>query len=165
MEMHSDFVVNAPAEQAWHVIGEMFADIGEWTCSIQRSWLDGELGVGAVRSCESPGFGPFKPGVYSEKLTQFDPEAMAFTYVATEGMPWITTLAMNRWSVEAIDENRCRVRSHATLELLWWLRPLAPLLRLATKKPLREVGEELIHRVEKGVPHPRKVGISVAEVA
>ena len=67
---------------------------------------------------------------FKEKLIHFDREAMTYEYVGTEGMPWFVTGAQNRWSVIANGEAKSVVKSHAQLHLKWWLRPLAPVLRL-----------------------------------
>ncbi len=160
MEIHCTILIDAPATEAWSVLGEHFASIGDWAASITASSLDGALGVGATRTCSSKGFGPFPGGEFSEVLTHFDPKSMAFSYRAVTGMPWFVSRAQNRWTVEALRENQCCVHSRATLELLWWMRPLGPILQRMMRASLRGFTEELQYRVLHGSAHPRKLGTS-----
>ena len=81
-------MINAPAEDAWVVVGERFGDIGEWASAITESVMDGPPAVGRVRTCQVAGFGPIKVGVITERLIQFDPEAKSLAYQAAAGMPW-----------------------------------------------------------------------------
>lgn len=155
MDMHTEAIVDAPAARAWKVLGEEFGSIGLWSTAVDSSHVSGEVDVGAVRTCEIARTGPFS-GRFTEELTLYDPEAMAFTYVATSGLPRFMTTAMNRWTIEALDGQRCRVRSRATLALVWWMRPLGPLMRWAMRRDMHRFVEEMRHRIEQGSVHPRK---------
>lgn len=156
MDMHFSIELDAPASAAWRVLGEDFGDIAGWTSSLLSSGLDRERPeVGAVRTCASPGWGPFPAGEVTEELTRFERDAMTFTYAATSGLPPFVRAAQNRWTVEPTGPERCVVHSHATLELAWWAWPMVPFVRLSTRGPLRELTEELRHRVERGCAHPR----------
>jgi len=57
MEMRSELVISAPAEDAWVVVGERFGEIGEWTSPITRSAMDGPPAAGRVRTCHVARFG------------------------------------------------------------------------------------------------------------
>ncbi len=101
MEMRSELVISAPAEDAWVVVGERFGEIGEWASAITESVMDGQPDVGQVRTCRVAGFGPLAPGVIRERLAGFDPEARSLSYEAAEGMPGFIVRAVSRWSVHA----------------------------------------------------------------
>ena len=159
LELRTQIELDAPASVAWRVLGEEFGSVGEWASSLRSSSLDRELGAGAHRTCEVQGFGPFPPGTIIEELLEFDREAMRFSYRPTAGMPPMFLGAQNRWSVEVIDERRCRVRSHASIELRWWALPLAKLLARSICSGVDGFAEELRHRVERGEPHPRKLAM------
>jgi hypothetical protein len=156
VELTGEIVVGAPAHAVWAELGERFGHIGEWAAPIAASSLDGEPRVGAVRTCHTARFGPVAPGVITERLTAFDPAAMAFAYEAVGGMPGFVRRASNRWSVHPQGERRCLVRTHATLEL----RGPAVLLSFFLKWRLHTGGarvlDELRYRIEHGRPHPRK---------
>lgn len=61
MEVRAELVINAPAEDAWAVVGERFGEIGQWASAITESVMDGPSAVGQVRTCQVPGFGPSRP--------------------------------------------------------------------------------------------------------
>lgn len=159
VELHASIAINAPAAAVWAVLGERFGHIGEWAAPILASSLAGEPEIGAERACRIARFGPVPAGVITERLVSFAPAAMSFAYEAVSGMPRFVRRAMNRWSVHPDGEQRCVVRSHATLEL----RGLVRWFGFAIRRPLRKSGlhvlEELRHWVERGEPHPRKVRV------
>jgi len=157
MDMHFHIDIDAPASEAWRVLGEEFGAIGDWGVGIAASELIGDLGVGAGRTCEGEGWGPFPAGTVTEELYHFDREAMEFSYRATSGLPWFLTQGLNRWSIEALGPERCIVRSHATIGMVWWMWPLAPLMLLMTRSALKQLKEEVKYTVEHGRPHPRKL--------
>ena len=152
MEMHTEIIVEASAEDAWRVMGEGFGAIGDWLTLLEWSSLEGEIAVGAVRTC---GLGGSK--VATEVVTTFDPEAMRFSYRATSGLPWFMTHAENHWAIEALGPQRAVVKSHATMKLSPWLAWLGPLMRLTYKPMMKRVSEEIRHIIETGEPHPRKL--------
>ncbi|WP_211695429.1 SRPBCC family protein [Mycobacterium spongiae] len=155
MELHTEIAINAPASTAWEVLGTQFGEIADWTATIGSSTLEGQLGVGAVRSCQSNGFGPLPVGAVTEEITHFDSEAMELAYVATSGLPPFLREARNSWTIVPNGASRCVATSHARLVLAPWARPLGAIARLQVRRLLRQVGEELAFRVERGEPHPR----------
>ncbi|MBX2800973.1 MAG: SRPBCC family protein [Myxococcales bacterium] len=156
IELRSTFDVDAPAERVWHVLAEQFADVGAFARGVRSSVMDGPVGVGAVRTCESEAFGPFASSRVTEELVTFSPEAMRFTYVAGGELPRFIPSSTNRWSVESLGVGRSRVSSHASIDLVWWAVPFAPLLGFSIGSAVTTFGEDLRHRVEQGVPHPGK---------
>jgi hypothetical protein len=101
MKMRAELMINAPAEDAWAVVGERFGEISEWASAITESAMDGLPTAGRVRTCQVAGFGPIRAGVIKERLTQFDPQAKTLSYEAAAGMPWVIAGAVSRWSVHA----------------------------------------------------------------
>lgn len=157
MDLRLEIVVNAPARAAWEVLGERFADIGEWASPITSSSLDGAPRVGAVRTCHTLRIGPIPAGTIKERLIEYDPASMSFAYEAVDGMPGFIKRAANAWSVHPLDDERCLVRAGATVAL----RGPAALLGFLLKRKLQSDGarvlDELRHRIEHGRPHPRKM--------
>ena len=78
---------NAPAQDAWVVVGERFGQISEWASAITQSVIDGQPAAGRMRTCQVAGFGPIAAGVITERLTGFDPDARSLSYEAAAGMP------------------------------------------------------------------------------
>jgi hypothetical protein len=143
VELRAQVVISAPAQSAWAVVGEQFGDIGQWAAPIVRSWVDSQPGPGAVRTCQIANFGPFPAGTIKERLIQFDPNAMAFTYESAEGMPTFVSKAINRWSVQPETATRCVVRTHTTLTLRGPVRLLEMFLRLKLRTDGARVLDEL----------------------
>jgi hypothetical protein len=129
MEMRAELVINAPAQDAWIVVGERFGEIAEWAPAITESVMDGRPAVGRIRTCQVAWFGPIAAGVIKERLTQLDPQARSLSYEAAARMPRFIAGAVSRWSVHAGPGSACTVRIHATLALRRVARPPSPALR------------------------------------
>ena len=156
--------MDAPAKAAWTVLGECWGHIGRWAAPITVSFLEGEPCAGSVRTCHIARFGPVARSVIKERLLEFDATSMSLTYEAA-GMPRFIKHAVNRWSVHTLDDGRCVVKTHATVELRGPMALLGPLLHRSFKANGARVLEELRHRVENGTPHPRKVAAMLREPA
>lgn len=74
-----------------------------------------------------------KTGQARERLQRFDPTTMTLAYEAIE-LPGVLRQGINRWSIEALDEQRCIVRSHATVELRGLAVIASPLMGLLLKR-------------------------------
>lgn len=157
IETHMEVELDAPASAAWQILGEEFGDVGKWATGLLATSVDREVGVGAVRTCDIEGLGPFPAGRITEELLEFDPGNMRFTYAATSGMPAMFERAQNRWSIESVGPDRCRVRSHASIDVHWWALPFARWAGWSIQSGVRRFGEELRYRVEQGRAHPRKL--------
>ena len=149
--------LDVSAQEAWNLLGEEFANVGDYASGVCKSSMDGELGVGATRACQTQAFGPFPSLRITETLTEFDRGAMKYAYAAGGDMPAMFPSSVNRWSVEPLGPNRCRVKSHASIQLEWWALPLAPVLRWSILSEVKRFGEDLRYRLEHGKPHPRKL--------
>jgi transcriptional regulator with XRE-family HTH domain len=152
MEIRAELVIDAPAEDAWVVVGERFGQISEWASAITESVLDGPPAVGRVRTCQVAGFGPIAAGVIKERLIRFDPDARSLSYEASAGMPRFIVAAVSHWSVQAVPGSACTIQIHATLTLRPTARLLSPALRWRMRADTRRVLAELKHRVETGHP-------------
>ncbi len=82
---------------------------------------------------------------------------MSFAYEAVDGMPGFIERAANHWSVHPLDDERCLVRTHATVTLRGPAKLLGFLLKHKLQSDGARVLDELRYRVEHGEPHPRKV--------
>ncbi len=163
MRFQMEIDIKAPAEEAWKVLGEGFGTIAEWSCNLTTSSLDGDVKVGAIRTCVSANsFGPFKAGSIQERLVAYDPLTMTFAYEAVSGLPGFMSHAGNRWSIHKVDGQNCVVRFDARAEVRGMLKLLGPLIeplmKLMMKADLNRFAEEVRYRLAEGRPHPRKLG-------
>lgn len=156
IELRTEVELDVPASEAWRVLGEGFGSIGDWASGLRSSSLDRDVEVGALRTCELRAFGPFPSGRIIEELLEFDRDAMRFTYAPTSGMPPMFETAKNRWSVESVGQDRCRVKSHASVDVHWWALPLAGFFGRGIRSSVNGFVEEMRHRIETGEAHPRK---------
>lgn len=155
MQYKMEITINAPASQAWDVLGEGFATISEWDSGLKTSSLVGGLKAGGIRTCESnKNFGPFKPGVVQERILSFNPDAMTFEYQGISGLPGFISNASNRWSIHDIDRQNCIVQFEAIIEFHGIMKIFAPLMKLLMKNDINRFVAELKYRIENGQPHP-----------
>ncbi len=141
MKIVTEKVVDASVDAVWDLLGERFGDIGQWASAVRASHVDGELGTGAVRTCDlNPT--PAASGTITERLTRFDRAQHALTYEVISGMPGFVRFAENAWSVQSAGPGKSRVRSVVTLRVAWWMTPMAPMMRMQFGKVVRGlVGE------------------------
>jgi hypothetical protein len=170
-ELFTDFIVAAPADRVWDVIGRHFDRIGDWATAIPSSTAlprghtavgsgppDGAAALGAPvagRVCHT---GIRLVPQVTETLTAYDDTDRTLTYQATAGMPAFVTLARNTWTVTPFDARRTRVSLSArfhTRGLLGLLGRWAILAR--THRTSRHLADDLRHYVETGQPSPRKL--------
>ncbi len=160
MQLHSKIEVSVPADRAWEVIADEFGNFGQITTALESSSLKGELGVGAIRVCNSKPVGPFPASVIEERLVEFDPVQKKYTYIAHSGLPAMFIKAQNTWSIESVTDTSCVIHSLAKLELKVWLRPLSGVLLWLIKRDLKKVFKELEYYIEYGNIHPRKANLN-----
>ena len=79
MQLTNVHIINAPAADVWDLMGERFADIGDWSDTVEASSLDGPLGTGATRTCKLK---PTPAGLdtIEETLTAFDRNRQHFAF-------------------------------------------------------------------------------------
>ena len=67
--------------------------------------------------------------VVTQELTQFDRERRSLTYEMRSGMPPPIRGVRNTWTIESVDNERCKLIGVAEFQLAWWAVPLTPVLR------------------------------------
>jgi Polyketide cyclase / dehydrase and lipid transport len=155
MKMITEINVAASAKRAWQVLAEDYGNAAVWTSVLESTSLRGELGVGAIRTCHSKSVGPFPASVVEERLIEFEPDSYQFTYIADKGLPRIFKSATNAWRIHPVNDNSCKITSHATLKISRWVFPISWIFPILIKRDLKVVFEELAHYIEQGQPHPR----------
>ncbi len=164
MKIQTEIKITASQGQVWEVLAEQFGAVADWTTALRSSSLEGAVGKGAVRTCESAPFGPFPASTVKERLVEYDPQNHRFAYVAFSGLPAMFKHAQNNFSIERIDDSSCWVRSDAELALSLWLKPLGWLFAVIIKRDVKKVFEEMKYFIETGTIHPRKAA-SITEPA
>jgi hypothetical protein len=170
-ELSTDFIVAAPADRVWDVIGRRFDRIGDWATAIPSSTAlpRDHAAVGsrqqfAAIDLDAPVAGRvchtgirLVPQV-TETLTAYDDTNRTLTYQASAGMPAFVTLARNTWTVTPLDPHRSRVSLRARFDTRGLLGLLGRWAILAqTRRASRHLAEDLRHYVETGQPSPRKL--------
>jgi polyketide cyclase/dehydrase/lipid transport protein len=144
MQVRASTEINATADATWQIFGEDFEGISKWLDSINSSSLDGELAVGATRTCNFP-----KDLIIKEKLTHFDPKARALTYLILSGLPSFMLSVSNAWTIEDIGNNRSRATSVVTAKLAWYAIPMGPMVKIGLGKTLKGALRQLAAAAEK----------------
>lgn len=153
-----DEEIEATADEVWFVLGERWGDLG-WSRDILRSTVDREsVEAGAVRACHIAPSPLAKTDVIHETLLTFDRDARTLSYEAT-GLAGFLERAENRWSVTPLENGRCRVQSHATLEVTGFGRLLTPLLGWMLRRMGRQFLEDLTRQVEHNRRSPTETPV------
>lgn len=172
-ELSTDFVVAAPADAVWDVIGRRFDRIGEWATAIPASTaLLPPAGTATAQAVTRLPVGQIIAGApvagrvcttgvrlvpwVTGTLVAYDEANRTPTYEGS-GMPAFVTTARNTWTVTPLDERRCRVRMRArfvTRGLLGHLGRWAILAQVG--RTSRYLADDLRRYVETGRPPPRK---------
>jgi hypothetical protein len=171
--LSTEFVVAAPAEAVWDVVGRRFDRIGEWATAIAASRAvparndsvattrPGGLAV-VPAVLDAPVTGRIcRTGMrllphVTELLVAYDDTIRTLTYRAS-GLPAFVTTAENTWTVTPIDQRRTRVSLHARFDARGMLGLLGRWVILAqVGRTSRHLAEDLRHFVEHGTPSPRK---------
>lgn len=128
MKLTIEKIVEAPADQVWHLLGERFGQIGSWADAIEASHLDGELETGSVRTCE------LRPssigsGTITEEITQFDRATRTVGFKVLTGLPGFMRHVENIYSVIPMPDGRSRITSNLTVKMSWYMAPMTPVIR------------------------------------
>jgi hypothetical protein len=130
--LSTEFVVDAPAEAVWDVVGRRFDRIGEWATAIAASQAvparsdslatAAPAGLAVVPAVlDAPVTGRIcRTGVrllpqVTELLVAYDDATRTLTYRAS-GLPAFVTIAENTWTVTPIDQHRTQVSLHARFD-------------------------------------------------
>jgi Polyketide cyclase / dehydrase and lipid transport len=172
-DLFTEFVVAAPADAVWDVIGRRFDRIGEWATAIPASTaLPPSAETAATQAVTRLPVGQIVGGApvvgrvcttgvrlvprVTETLVAYDETNRTLTYEGS-GLPAFVTTARNTWTVTPLDEPRCRVTLRArfvTRGLLGHLGRWAILAQVG--RTSRYLADDLRHYVETGRPSPRK---------
>ena len=136
MQLSSTHIINAPAGAVWSLMGERFADIGEWSETVESSSLDGPLQVGSTRTCKLK---PTPAGLdtIQETLTAFDHQRQHFAFDIVTGLPSFMARVSSAWTIEELDSERTRARNELSIEVKWWMRPMLPLIGRQFQKTIK----------------------------
>ena len=123
MIIHTSIDLEAPAEEAWRLLGEGFGDWADWAPGIDRSTLEGPLAEGVMRVHEPPSLGTVR-----QELVRFDREGHALAYEMRAGLPPFFSRLRNDWVIEEVAPGRCRLDGQALFELKDDAVPMKPKL-------------------------------------
>lgn len=146
--------IDAPPDAVWALVGHRFADIDEWSSTVDRSVAVtvGELD-GAVVASGAPVAGrrtTSRAGTLTEVLVAWDDAGRSFTF-DTLGLPRLLRLAQNRTTVEAMPDGGSMVVFDVRIVLHPALALLAPVLRRRMAHTFGQVQDDLRCAVEAGV--------------
>lgn len=154
--------VNAPAADAWKLIGEDFVAVDRWMAAIPRAEaIDGPALPGApAKGRISYLFKKFAPMYQEEVLTAYDAAAMTLSVNVTlhngpKAMPmkgYTSTVI-----VRAINDATCELTWIGDATPKWFAKPMKGMLTKGLDAGFIRSLEEIQHFVETGQPHPRKV--------
>lgn len=142
MKFETKGIINAPASSVWAIFGERFGNVADWSESIVKSSVDGEIGVGAVRTCELKQLGPVG-GFIVERLTKFDHLGRHLAFDVIEGRPGMIKYFNSDWRFEDAGRNQTRAISTITLKMAWWALPMAPMIKGQFRKILKGFMKEM----------------------
>ncbi|MBL4687996.1 MAG: SRPBCC family protein [Nannocystaceae bacterium] len=143
MQIHQQMEFDLPAADVWWALGERFGDVARWAPGITDSTLEGELGVGSIRTCVVSATWPFKPGRILERLTVFDRDAMKLTYQGIEGLPGFMKHGGSHWAVTPMGATRCRAEVRIEIEIVGLAVVLTPLIRMSINRALSPLRDSL----------------------
>ena len=151
-KLSKQFVIDAPADAVWQVVGPGFDGIGDWATAIPASRAaPGPEGQGRV--CTT---GMRAIPEITELMVGYDDARRSLTYRIT-GLPRFIAVAQDSWSVTPLPADRCLLRVETRIDTRGVLGTLArwPLLA-GIARSARHLGTDLGHFVLHGTPSPRK---------
>lgn len=145
-------VIRVPADALWSIVGPGFADVADWTSSVQRSVSIGSPQLQGApcteRACHVNISGYDK---ISERLTHYDEANRQLAYEVTDGVPGFVRMARNQWTIRAagdgcsVAEMTCTLRLTPVMGML-----VGPLMKSKVKSNLVQVFRELKTFAETG---------------
>jgi len=155
-ELFTEFVVTAPADAVWDVVGRRFDRIGAWATAVPASAaLPAQPGGPPVAGRVCTTGVRLVPRV-TETLVAYDEANRTLTYEGS-GLPRFVTRARNTWTVTPVGDGWCRVTMRARFDTRGLLGRLGRSVILAqTWRTSRYLADDLRRYVETGRPSPRK---------
>ena len=152
MKLKTTHEIDASADAVWELMGERFADIGEWSDTVVSSSLDGDLGEGAVRTCELKPT-PAASGHIQERITKFDRAGRSVAFDIIDGLPGFMRLVNSAWTIEPMGANKARGVNTLTIKVAWYMVPMLPLIRVQFAKTIKS----FIPQIELAANRPMRV--------
>jgi len=151
-KLSKQFVIDAPADAVWQVVGPGFDRIGDWATAVPASRAaPGPAGHGRV--CAT---GLRAIPEITEFMVGYDDARRSLTYRIT-GLPRFITVAQDSWTVTPLPADRSLLRVETRVDTRGVLGALARWLLLAQiARSARHLGTDLGHFVAHGTPSPRK---------
>ncbi|MEM9192410.1 MAG: SRPBCC family protein [Myxococcota bacterium] len=165
MRILTEIHVDATPDACWEVLGCQFGDIAGWAAAILKSKVDREPEVGAKRECTVRGLGGFGDMNLHEELIEYDEASRRLAYRVNSGLPKMIVAAENHWEVRENSDGTSTITSRAELRVAWYMAIMTPMMKVQMGRDIACVGEELKHRIERGVVHPRKSSAMQVAVA
>ena len=152
MKLTTEHKIDAAPEAVWDLMGERFADIGQWSNTVVHSSLEGELGQGALRTCELKPT-PSGLSVIQERITEFDRNEKTFAFDIVTGLPGFMRRVNSRWTIKSAAGGGTRAINTLTIDVAWWMRPMLPVIRGQFAKTIRG----FIPEIERAAGQPLRV--------
>jgi len=113
MELQIKQEINAPAGKVWQILGHQFAEIGDWSSTVETSRVlhDSEVPANfkVAPSAPIPGRATPNPlGELKEILTMYSDAEMSFTF-EIDGLPPIIRHSQNTTRVQELGPDKCVV--------------------------------------------------------
>ena len=160
-EINRDFVINAPIEKVWQVVGHEFADAYKWASNLKHSEsLDSASLNGSSctkRGCDIDGFGQI-----TEKMLAYSNDEHLLSYKVTGGLPKFVIKAENTWKLSTASGGNTNVEIRMKMQtkgFMGWL--MGGIMKRKTEKLLDRSLGELKYYVEIGKAHPRTLKASL----
>ncbi|MDD9979137.1 MAG: SRPBCC family protein [Boseongicola sp.] len=128
MKLVTNHVIDAPFDAVWDLMGERFADIGQWSDTVVKSSMDRPIGKGAIRTCELKPT-PAASGTIKEEITLFDRDQHAFAFDIVDGLPGFMRKVNSHWRLERHGQYQTRATNTLTIKVAWWMSPMLPVIR------------------------------------
>lgn len=158
----NSITVNAPAPDVWKLVGDDFVAVDRWMAAIPTAEvIPGPALPGApAKGRNSYLIKKFAPMYQEEIITAYSDDNMTVGFdVTLRKGPRIMPLK-GYWStvsIEAIDDNSCKLTWEGAAYAKWFAKPMAGMLTKSLDAGFIRNLEEIKHIVETGEPHPRKI--------
>lgn len=108
--IEKEITINVSASELWKMIGPGFVEVYKWSSNVDHAEgfgtpeFEGATCSQRVCNVNVKGFSKI-----SERLTKYDKENMNLAYQVMDGMPSFVTLALNDWTVVAINDSTSKL--------------------------------------------------------
>lgn len=153
----NEFMINAPIEQAWAVLGPGFEDAYKWAASVNHSEAKDHQSFNGS-SCTERGCNVAGIGNILEKLLQYSATDHIISYQIYEGMPKMVKYASNTWKLTDAGGGKTKLEMTVEIKTGGLMGTLMHGMMVKKMKTLSKfTGEEFKYYVETNSPHERKL--------